>query len=273
MSGFYHKLRLAWQRSESLVCLGLDPDLNRIPDCLRTEPDPVFAFNKAIIDATAEHICACKPQFAHYAGQDRLPSLRRTFEYLRGRYPHIVTILDAKRGDIGSTADYYAKEAFDIYQADAVTVNAYMGGDTLEPFTRFADRGVIILCRTSNPGSGELQELKVGSEPLYQIVARKAATEWNRHQNIALVVGATYPDELAAVRKLTGPMPILVPGIGAQGGDLKAVLQAGLTGNGCGLLINSSRGILYAGNGSDFAEQAATAAQSLQQQIKQASSI
>lgn len=271
MAGFYQKLRAAWERSGSLVCLGLDPDLGRIPECLRAEADPVFAFNKAILDATAEHICACKPQFAHYAGQDRLGSLRRTFEYLRTQYPHIVTILDAKRGDIGSTADYYAKEAFEIYEADAVTVNAYMGGDTLEPFTRYEDRGVIVLCRTSNPGSGELQELQIEGEPLYRIVARKAATEWNRNQNLALVVGATYPNELATVRAVTGNMPLLVPGIGAQGGDLKAVLEAGLTSDGKGLLINSSRGILYAGSSSDFAEQAAQAAHSLKIQIQKAS--
>jgi orotidine-5'-phosphate decarboxylase len=179
--------------------------------------------------------------------------------------PDRVVILDAKRGDIGSTADQYAREAFEVYNADAVTVNPYMGGDTLVPFSKFGERGVIVLCKTSNPGSAELQDLMLEKgHPLFMEVARKAASDWNSNNNLCLVVGATWPRELAGVRKLVGDMPLLVPGIGAQGGDLEATLRAGLRADGWGLLINSSRGIIYASKGDDFAEAAGAAARDLQ---------
>lgn len=243
-----------------MVCVGLDPQMDRLPACVRGEAKPFLTFNKRLIDATVEHACAYKPQFAYYAAENRLDELMETMDYLRQAAPGRVSILDAKRGDIGSTADQYALEAFSVYGADAVTVNPYMGGDTLIPFTRYTDKGVIVLCKTSNPGSAELQDLVLEKgHPLFMEVARQAAGEWNRHDNLALVVGATYPDELARVRTVIGEMPLLVPGIGAQGGDLEATLQAGLRPDGWGLLINSSRGIIYASAGEDYAEAAGQA--------------
>ena len=246
-----------------MLCVGLDPDLNRVPEALRSHPQPLFAFNKAIIDATAAYACSFKPQFAHYAAEDRLDELKATLEYIHTAYPEKITILDAKRGDIGNTAQRYATEAFKIYGADAVTVNPYMGGDTIEPFSADPERGVFILCRTSNPGSGELQSLQVDGNSLYEIVAKHAATTWNTHANLGLVAGATYPEELGRIRAAAPDVPLLVPGIGAQGGDLEAVLKYGRDASGYGMLINSSRGILYAGEGEDFAQAAAQAAREL----------
>ncbi len=262
---FYAKLLAAWKDADSMLCVGLDPEIERLPLHLTRESQPLFAFNKALIDATAPFACAFKPQFAHYAGQGRLDELAATIDYIRNNYPGKVIILDAKRGDIGNTAKMYAREAFEIYQADAVTVNPYMGGDTLAPFTEYTDKGTIVLCRTSNTGSGELQSLRSSdhNEAIYETVARLAAGPWNARRNIALVVGATYPEELARVRSIAPDLPLLVPGIGAQGGDLESVLRAGRTADGYGLMINSSRGIIYAGQGEDFALAAAEAAREL----------
>lgn len=247
-----------------MVCVGLDPQLDKLPEAMRASTQPFLEFNKRIIDATLPHACAYKPQFAYYAAEDRLDELKATMDYLRQVAPDRVTILDAKRGDIGSTADQYAREAFEVYGADAVTVNPYMGGDTLVPFTKFAEKGVVVLCKTSNPGSSELQDLVLESgQPLFMEVARKAAVEWNTNANLCLVTGATYPDQLAGIRATIGDMPLLVPGIGAQGGDLRATLRAGLRKDGWGLLINSSRGIIFASSGEDFAEAAANAAKEL----------
>lgn len=258
---FYAKLEAAWRHSGSQLCVGLDPDPERLPRCLSDSPRPYFDFCRAIVDATADLACAYKPQFAHFAAAGRTDELRELMSHIRAAAPQAIRILDYKRGDIGSTAHYYAIEGFEHYFADAVTVNPYLGGDALEPFTSFRDHGVIVLCRTSNPGSAELQGLRVeGGRELYLHVAEKAATEWNGNGNLALVVGATYPEELAKVRSLVGDMPILVPGIGAQGGDLRATLKAGRTSDGAGLLINSSRGILYASDGGDFADAARAAA-------------
>jgi orotidine-5'-phosphate decarboxylase len=249
-----------------MVCVGLDPQLDRLPTCIRQAERPFLEFNRQIIDATLAHACAYKPQFAYYAAENRLDELRETMAYLRQVAPDHVVILDAKRGDIGSTADQYAREAFEVYGADAVTVNPYMGGDTLVPFTKFVDKGVIVLCKTSNPGSAELQDLKLeAGHPLFLEIADRAFRDWDRNHNLALVVGATYPRELAEVRKRVGDMPLLVPGIGAQGGDLEETLRAGLCADGWGLLINSSRGILYASGGEDFAAAAAAAAEDLTQ--------
>lgn len=261
---FSDKLQRAWESSGSMVCVGLDPQLDRLPECIRGAEFPFLEFNRRVIDATLSYACAYKPQFAYYAGENRLDELRETMAYLRQVAPDRVVILDAKRGDIGSTADQYAREAFEVYQADAVTVNPYMGGDTLVPFTRFADKGVVVLCKTSNPGSAELQDLKLeAGHPLFLEVAERASRDWNTNHNLSLVVGATYPRELAEVRLRVGDMPLLVPGIGAQGGDLEATLKAGLRPDGWGLLINSSRGILYASSGEDFAEAAGKAAREL----------
>ncbi len=260
-------LRRAWAVNDSLVCVGLDTDPARLPASLRSAPEPLLAFNKAIVDATGDLVCAYKPQVAYYAAAGAERQLERTIAYIHERFPGVPVILDAKRGDIGATAERYAREAFGRYGADAVTVNPYMGGDTLEPFLRYADRGVIVLCRTSNPGSGDLQELVCDGEPLYRHVARRAATAWNANGNVALVVGATYPEELGRVRALVGDMPLLVPGIGAQGGDIEQAVRNGRTADGTGLIINSSRAILYAGSGADFAQEARRANEELRAAI------
>jgi orotidine-5'-phosphate decarboxylase len=243
---FINKLTAAWTSNDSLLCLGLDPDIARFPAHLRNRPDAIVEFCKAIIDATADLACAFKPQIAYFAALGAETQLEAICRYLRDTYPQIPLILDAKRGDIGATAHQYAREAFDRYGADAVTVNPYMGFDSVEPYLEWNDRGVIVLCRTSNPGGSDLQFLDVGGVPLYQHVARLVAEKWNRNGQCALVVGATFPDELAQVRAIVGDMPLLVPGVGAQGGDIEATVRAGRSANGTGMMINSSRAILYA---------------------------
>ena len=255
---FIDKLHAAWSSNDSLLCVGLDPDVGRFPAHLQGRPDGIVEFCKAIIDATADLACAFKPQIAYFAALGAEDQLEAICRYLRERYPHIPLILDAKRGDIGATARQYAREAFDRYGADAVTVNPYMGFDSVEPYMEWADRGVIVLCRTSNAGGSDLQFLDVGGQPLYQHVARLVAEKWNRNGQCALVVGATFPEELAQVRAIVGDMPLLVPGIGAQGGDIAATVSAGRTAGGAGMMINSSRAILYAQPqaGEDFAQAA-----------------
>jgi orotidine-5'-phosphate decarboxylase len=267
MSGFVGRLAQAWESRDSLLCIGLDPELERFPRHILAEASPIFHFNKSIIDATADLVCAYKPQFAHYAAYEAEDQLERTIEYIHRAHPGLPVILDAKRGDVGNTAERYAIEAFERYGADAVTVNPYLGGDALEPFLRHSDRGVIILCRTSNPGAGELQDLPVGGRKLYQVVAELAARRWNARGNCALVVGATYPRELAEVRALVGSMPLLVPGVGAQGGDAAQVVQHGQTAQGSGLIVSAARSVLYASAGEDFAAAARTVAESLRAQI------
>ena len=270
MSGFTQTLAHAWETNDSLVCVGLDPEIERFPPHLRGAASPIFQFNKAIIDATADLVCAYKPQFAHYAAYEAEDQLERTIEYIHRAYPGVPVILDAKRGDVGNTAERYAIEAFERYAADAVTVNPYLGGDSLEPFLRHADKGVVILCRTSNPGAGELQDLMVGGRPLYQAVAELAARRWNSRGNCLLVMGATYPRELAEVRELVGDMPFLVPGVGVQGGDVARAVQSGQTRSGTGLIMSSSRGILYASADADFARAARAATETLRAQINAA---
>lgn len=261
---FYQTLQRRWHDSNSLVCVGLDPQPERFPEPFQHSATGIFEFNQAIIDATHDLVCAYKPQIAHYAALGAEDQLEETIDYIQTEYPGIPVILDSKRGDIGSTATMYARESFERYEADAVTVNPYMGWDTIEPFARYKDKGVIVLCRTSNPSASELQNLKLESgEPLFARIARQAAEHWNQHQNLALVVGATAPAELASVRQIVGDMPILVPGLGAQGGDAEAVMRAGLTAQGDGLIINSSRGITYASDKDDFAEAARQATQDL----------
>ncbi|MFJ1470811.1 orotidine-5'-phosphate decarboxylase [Massilia orientalis] len=252
---FIDKLNAAWKRNDSLLCVGLDPDTARFPAHLRDRPDGIVEFCKAIIDATADLACSFKPQIAYFAALGAEDQLEAICNYLRETYPHIPLILDAKRGDIGATAHQYAREAFDRYGADAVTVNPYMGFDSVEPYMAWKDRGVIVLCRTSNAGGSDLQFLDVGGQPLYQHVARLVAEKWNRNGQCALVVGATFPEELAQVRAIVGDMPLLVPGIGAQGGDIEATVKSGRTAAGAGMMINSSRAIIYAQpqGGEDFA--------------------
>ena len=255
---FINKLSAAWTSNHSLLCVGLDPDVSRMPARLQNEPDGIFTFCKAIIDATADLACAFKPQIAYFAALGAERQLEQLCAYVRTAYPHLPLILDAKRGDIGATAKQYAREAYDRYGADAVTVNPYMGFDSVEPYMEWAERGVIVLCRTSNPGGSDLQFMSVDGKPLYQHVARLVAEKWNRNGQCALVVGATFPHELAEVRAIVGQMPLLVPGVGAQGGDVEATVRAGKTADGAGLMINSSRAILYAApqDGENFADAA-----------------
>lgn len=262
-----------------MLCVGLDPDLKRLPPGFGNGNEGLERFCKAIVDATAASACAFKPQIAYFASAGAEQALERVIRHIQDNYPTIPVILDAKRGDIGATASHYAREAFERYGADAVTINPYMGSDSISPYGEFPDKGVFILCRTSNPGGDDLQSLPVtdnapGEAPgaLYQKVASLAAGPWNTLVNgqAGLVVGATYPDELKTVRAMTGDMPLLVPGIGAQGGDIDATVAAGLDSRGCGMLINSSRAILYASAGPDFARAAAMVAQATRDAINRA---
>jgi orotidine-5'-phosphate decarboxylase len=270
---FAERLARAQQASGSLVCIGLDPDPAKLPQDLRGAaedrsaperggaperrgaPDPfgsappLYAFNRRIVDATAGIAAAYKPQIAFYSALGAEDQLVASIRYIRERAPTALVILDAKRGDIGNTAEAYAREAFDRYGADAVTVNPYMGEDSLRPFLARPDRGAILLCRTSNPGARDFQDLLVDGLPLYRRVAQRAAGQWNAHGNLMLVVGATFPREMAELRQAHPEVSFLVPGIGAQGGDLDATLAAGLDAHGAGLLISASRSIIYAGGG------------------------
>ena len=267
--GFHDKLNRAWATSGSMLCVGLDPDPAKIPAHLQG-PDAIFRFCADIADATADLACAFKPQIAYFAAIGAEAQLEKLCEHIRTKHPHVVLILDAKRGDIGPTAERYAHEAFIRYEADAVTVNPYLGTDSLEPFLARTGKGVIVLCRTSNPGSGDLQMLTTDGRPMYQHVAHMAADQWSKMGEVALVVGATYPAELATVRSIVGDMPLLVPGIGAQGGDVVATVNAGATANGTGMMINSSRAILYASSGDDFAQAARNVAIATRDEISQA---
>jgi orotidine-5'-phosphate decarboxylase len=243
---FIEKLSAAWKAHNSLLCVGLDPDLAKIPADLQEQPDAIFAFCKAIVDATADMACAFKPQIAYFSALGAEDQLGTICAYIREQYPHLPIVLDAKRGDIGATAEQYAREAFERYGADAVTVNPYMGFDSIAPYLEWKNRGIFVLCRTSNPGGSDLQFLTVDGKPLYQHVAQMVAEKWNKNGQCGLVVGATFPAELAQVRAMVGNMPLLVPGIGAQGGDIQASVEAGQTTVGTGMMINSSRAILYA---------------------------
>jgi orotidine-5'-phosphate decarboxylase len=256
---FHAQLERSWTASGSLLCVGLDPDPARLPAPLDGAPDAIARFCRAIVDATADLVCAFKPQIAYFASQRAEEQLERLCTYIRERYPDVTLILDAKRGDIGSTAEHYAREAFGRYSAHAVTVNPYLGGDSVAPFFAHGG-GVIALCRTSNPGGADFQSLECGGVPLYLRVAQTVAHDWSAHGECGVVVGATVPDELALVREVVGELPILVPGVGAQGGDPEQVVALGATRSGTGLVVNSSRAILYASSGDDFAEAARSAA-------------
>jgi orotidine-5'-phosphate decarboxylase len=265
---FRAKLQAAWAAHDSLLCVGLDPDSTRFPAHLKGRPDAVFEFCRAIVDATADLACTFKPQIAYFAAARAEHQLEALIAHIHAKHPQVPVVLDAKRGDIGATAQQYALEAFERYRADALTVNPYMGFDSVEPYLEWKDRGLIVLCRTSNPGGSELQFLEMaGGRRLYQHVAELVATKWNPHGQAALVVGATFPHELSDVRAIVGDMPLLVPGIGAQGGDVEATVRAGRTAEGAGLMISSSRAILYAGTGEDFAEAARAVALATRDEI------
>lgn len=248
MTTFYQKLADASKKQHSLVCVGLDSELSKLPIALQTAQYPQFSFNKSIIEATHDLVCSYKPNTAFYEarGEQGILELKMTCDYLRERYPEIVIILDAKRADIGNTNAGYVEFVFDYLGADAITLHPYLGREAIQPFLDRTDKGSIILCRTSNPGAGEFQDLLIAGKPLYMRVAEQVVHEWNVNENCALVVGATYPAEMKRVRDLAPNTPLLIPGIGAQGGDVAATVVVGVDKSGFGAIINSARGIIFA---------------------------
>lgn len=268
---FIEQLNRSWTDSNSLLMVGLDPDPARFPAELRGRDDAVFEFCKAIVDATAGYVCGIKPQIAYFSAHRAEDQLEALCRHVHERHPQLPIVLDAKRGDIGSTAEQYAREAFERYQADAVTVNPFMGFDSLQPYLARPGKGVIVLCRTSNPGGSDLQFIEsADGTPLYLRVAELVAGRWNTNGQCALVVGATFPEEIAKVRQRIGDMPLLIPGIGAQGGDVQATVAAGRDSRGAGMMINSSRAILYAAQGEDWRDAAADAARATRDAINTA---
>lgn len=263
--GFVEKFRGIRDKNQSMVCVGLDPDLDRMPDHVKAAPDPIFAFLNEIVSATADLVCCYKPNFAFFgssgrAGWEALEALTRSI-------PDDIPILfDFKAGDIGNTAVHYARMAYEKLQADAVTVNPLMGKDAVDPFLTYADRCCFLLCLTSNPSSSDFQRLETNDGLLYQAVARKAV-EWSSASPCGLVVGATHPGELGEIRRIAPSLPFLVPGVGSQGGDAGEVVQNGLDSTGSGLLINASRSILYASDGEDFVQAARQATIDLKAQL------
>ena len=268
---FVSMLEKRWH-DNTCVCVGLDPVYDRLPAKIRQNVSPedaFFAFNRAIIDATYDLVCAYKPNSAFYEAlaDSGIRALMKTVTYIKQTYPHISVILDAKRADIGNTNHGYIQAAFDSIGADAITVHPYLGKEALAPFLTRKNKGIIVLVKTSNLGSDEFQNLLVGQESLYQVVARHVSENWNTYGNCAIVVGATYPSELKQVRAIVGDMPILIPGIGAQGGDIAATVAAGKDSRSQGMIINSSRDILYASNDDNFAQAAREATKSLRDRI------
>lgn len=263
---FQKKLKAGW-KDKKFICIGLDPQIDKLPKHLNGD---FFRFNKAIIDQTHDLVIAYKPNSAFYEalGDKGLKYLKKTINYIHNKNAQIPVILDAKRGDIESTNEGYAKFAFDYLSADAITVHPYLGQESLAPFLERKDKGILVLAKTSNPGAGEFQNLNSNGEPFYLHVARHVATKWNKNKNLGFVVGATYPKELEEVRKAVGNMTILVPGIGKQGGSLKRILEVGLTEDKEGLIISSSRDIIFASNGSNFANEARKRAESLNLEIQ-----
>ncbi len=273
---FTEKLFKNWEKNKFL-CVGLDPQVDKLPAVITSNfksiSQQIIEFNKSIIDATAEYVCAFKPNIAFYEmyGSEGFSVLQQTVAYIHEHYPLIPVILDAKRGDIGNTNNGYSIAAFEILKVDAITLHSYLGEDALRPFLERKDKGVILLVKTSNPGSAEFQDLVVEDNgmriPLYQKVAINISQKWNRYGNCGMVVGANYPEELRKVRQIAGDMPILIPGIGAQGGDLESSVKAGKNSKNQGMIINAGRSIIFASNGIDYAQAAKSEAQRLYQQI------
>jgi orotidine-5'-phosphate decarboxylase len=263
------KLNKRMDKANSLLCVGLDSEITKLPKQFEKSSTPQFDFNKAIIDATHEYVCAYKPNMAFYEarGDQGIKELKMTMEYVQKNHPDIFTICDAKRADIGSTNEGYVSSIFDWFGFDAITLHPYLGKEALQPFLDRKDKVSIILCRTSNPGAGELQDLQVEGEPLWKKVAQKVSTQWNTNENCMLVVGATYPEEMKEIRSVTGDITFLVPGIGAQGGDVEKVVKAGKNSQGKGMIINSARGIIFASSGDDFIQAAAGSAATLNSEI------
>ena len=261
---FLDRLRAAERSNQSMVCVGLDPEPARFPGALRGDASRIFDFCAAIVEATADLVIAFKPQIAYFAAHRAEDQLERLMAHMRQVAPGVLVILDAKRGDIGSTAAQYAVEAFERYGADAVTLSPFMGFDSVEPYLNYHGKGAFLLCRTSNPGGDDLQSQRLSSVPgeplLYEHVARLAQGPWNLNGQLGLVVGATYPAEIERVRAIAPTLPLLIPGVGAQGGDAAATVRAGWRGNAqatvAPIIVNSSRAILYASSGADFAQAA-----------------
>ncbi|HIG55320.1 MAG TPA: orotidine-5'-phosphate decarboxylase [Candidatus Handelsmanbacteria bacterium] len=268
---FKEKLHQATNRNNSLVCVGLDTDPTKLPACVQGKDDPVLYFNQQIIDATADLVCCYKPNFAFYGalGAHGFTTLQQTMAHVPNPVPVLV---DAKVGDIGNTAEQYAHKFFDVLGADALTVTPYMGTDAVTPFTAYKDCTTFLVCLTSNPGADDFEKQPMGDRRLYEHVIAKAH-EWNTGDNIGLVIGGTQPEHFASVRALAPDMPFLIPGIGAQGGDIETAVKNGQDEQGAGILLNSSRGILYASSGEDFAEAARTATLQLRDAINEHRSI
>ena len=266
MPTFLQKLQVSCTAHQSLLCVGLDPDPEKMPI------QDVFQFNRAIVDATADLVCAYKPNLAFYEalGIPGLQALQQTVQHIRQSAPGVLIIGDAKRGDVGNTGEAHARALFDTWGFDAATVNPFGGGDTLQPFLDYRDRGVFVWCRSSNPGAGEFQDLALagegGARPLYEIIAQRA-TEWNTGGNVGLVVGATYPRELKQLRDICPAMPILIPGVGAQEGALDEAVRGGTDSAGRLAILSASRQVLYASGGPDFAEAARREAMALRDRI------
>ena len=279
MSSFLTRLAQAERLNDSLLCVGLDPEPAKFPGAWRGDASKIFDFCAAIVDATKDLVIAFKPQIAYFAAHQAEEQLERLMAHIARVAPHVPVILDAKRGDIGSTAEQYAREAFGRYQADAVTLSPFMGFDTMEPFLKHPGKGVILLCRTSNPGGSDLQNLRLADLPgqprVYEHIAAQAQNAWNANGQMGLVVGATFPAEIARVRELAPTLPLLIPGVGAQGGDAEATVKAGYRTDGQGVttgpvIVNSSRAVLYASAGEDFASAARQAAQATRAQLNAA---
>ena len=256
---FLDMLATAERDNSSMLCVGLDPEPTRFPGRLKGDSNKIYDFCAQIVDATADLVIAFKPQIAYFAAHRAEGQLERLMEHMRRVAPQVPIILDAKRGDIGSTAEQYAREAFERYGADAVTLSPFMGFDSVQPYLKFEGKGAFLLCRTSNPGGDDLQNQRLGSVPgeplLYEHVARLAQGPWNLNGQLGLVVGATYPAEIERVREVAPTLPLLIPGVGAQGGDAVATVRAGWR-PGAPIIVNSSRAVLYASSGDDFAEAA-----------------
>lgn len=278
---FRELLENRWSEGK-FVCVGLDSEYGKFPEGVRFEDVAcsIITFNKAIVEATKDHVCAYKPNIAFYEayGAQGWMALLMTAEWIREIAPGVPVILDAKRADIGNTNNGYVRMAFDAIGADAITVHPYLGREALKPFLDQKEKGVIVLCRTSNPGAGEFQDLLVPHPkkpasfpriPLYQYVAHQVANDWNANGNCAVVGGATYPEELARIREIVGEMPILIPGVGKQGADVEKTVKAGRTKSGSGMIVNSSSGIIFASKGADFAEAARRETEKLHDQINQ----
>jgi orotidine-5'-phosphate decarboxylase len=261
---FLEQLIDAERRNQSMLCVGLDPEPSKFPAHIKGDASKIYDFCAAIVDATADLVISFKPQIAYFHAHRAEDQLEKLMQHMRATAPHLPVILDAKRGDIGSTAAQYAIEAFERYGADAVTLSPFMGFDSVQPYLAYHGKGAFLLCRTSNPGGDDFQAQRLSSvagEPLlYEHIAKLAQGEWNTNGQLGLVVGATYPNEIERVRKVAPHVPLLIPGVGAQGGDAVATVKAGWKQvNGettAPIIVNSSRAVLYASNGADFADAA-----------------